>query len=61
MAGANLIKFAVWPTLPGRHLYNAKMVCFGEGAMELCMRENAIFYFFLSINTQCDTPAFLAT
>ena len=28
--------------------YNAKMVCFGEGAMELCMREKAVF--FLSVN-----------
>ena len=49
MAVANLINFAVWPTLSGLvDSYNSKMVCFGEEAMELCMHEKAIL--FLSVN-----------
>ena len=44
-----VIKFS-WPI--------AKMVCFGEGAMELCMSE-MLFSFFLSIYPQCGTPDFL--
>ena len=56
MAVVNLIKFAVWPGLPYlADSYNAKMVCFGEGAMELWL-----FSFFLSIYSRCGVPAFLA-
>ena len=28
--------------------YNAKMVCFGEGAVEFYMYENAIFFLFVN-------------
>ena len=55
MAVANLIKFAVWCTLPG----TAKMVCFGEGAMELCTYEKAVFFLPVNILTVW-SPAFLA-
>ena len=60
MAVTNLIKFAVWRTLPGgQDSYNAKMVCFGEGAMELCMHEKTVF--FLPVNIlMVWSPAFLA-
>ena len=40
MASKNLIK---WPTYLADS-YNAKMVYFGEGAMELCMCEKAVFF-----------------
>ena len=40
--------------------YNAKMVCFGEGAKELCKHEKAVF--FLPVNIlMVWLPAFLAT
>ena len=29
--------------------YNAKMVCFGEEAMELCMGEKAVFFLLVDI------------
>ena len=45
MAGASLIKF-VCDLCYLAVSYNAKMVCFGvrfgEGAMKLCMHENAV-------------------
>ena len=40
--------------------YNAKMVCFGERAMELCMREKAVFFLPVNILTVW-SPVFLAT
>ena len=58
MAVANLIKFALWRPYLGDS-YNAKMVCFGEGAMELCTYEKAVF--FLPVNIlMMWSPAFLA-
>ena len=36
-----------------------KIVCFGEGAMELCMREKAVFFLPVNILTVW-SPAFLA-
>ena len=39
--------------------YNAKIVCFGEEAMELCMREKAVFFIPVNILTVW-SPAFLA-
>ena len=48
MAVANLIKL-LCGLLYLSDSYNAKMVCFVEGAMELCMYEKAVF--FLSVNT----------
>ena len=39
--------------------YNAKIVCFGEGAVELCMREKAVFFLPVNILTVW-SPAFLA-
>ena len=39
-----LIKFAVGSTLPGDNYNAKKMVCFGEGAMEPCTREKAVFF-----------------
>ena len=51
MAVANLIKFSVWHTLPGDS-YNAKMVCFGEGAWSYA-HVKTLFSFFLSIYQQC--------
>ena len=48
MAVVNLITFAV-PYLVDS--YNAKMVCIGEGAMELCMHEIAVFFLPVDILT----------
>ena len=58
MAGASLIKF-VCDLCYLAVSYNAKMVCFGEGAMKLCMHENAVLL--LPVNIWCGTLAFLAT
>ena len=41
------------------HWPNAKIVCFGEEAMELCMREKAVFFLPVNILTVW-SPAFLA-
>ena len=47
MAVANLIIFAVWPTLS----YNVRMMHFGEGVMKLYMRKNVKkAVFFLPVN-----------
>ena len=51
MAVANLIKFAVWRVPYFGDSYNAKMVCFGEEAMELCMHEKAVFFLPVNILT----------
>ena len=53
----NLIKFAVWYTLPGGQLLCKKMVYFGEGTMELCWHEISIF--FLPVNMHINELAFL--
>ena len=58
MAVANLIKFSLWRTYLGDN-YNAKMVCFGEGAMEVCTHEKAVFFLPVNILTVW-SPAFLA-
>ena len=39
------------------YLVDARMVCFGEGAMELCMHENAVLF----LPVACGALAFLAT
>ena len=39
--------------------YNAKVACFGEGAMELCTNEKAVFFLPVNILTVW-SPAFLA-
>ena len=56
----NLIKFAVWPTLPGGQL-NAKMVCFEEGTMEIYEGMKIILSFYQYIHNVTQCMAFLAT
>ena len=58
MAVANLINLLCGVPYLGDS-YNAKIVCFGEGAMELCTHEKAVF--FLPVNIlMVWSPAFLA-
>ena len=59
MAVANLIKLLCGiPYLEDSYI--AKMVCFGDGAMELCMHEKAAFFLPVNVLTVW-SPAFLAT